>query len=423
MKMTRQSEHVRGTHAGAVLLAIAAMTQPVAAATLNDYLFVATGLGKDGDGKGVFDTSSDEYGAIGFNKPSGSSHDQPSIYQTTASANRPTERIDQSGDVAILQPGAEIAQLSSTRIHIVEGSGDGDGNGATTGSMGTLTPAKGSRGFDCAGPRTICNGGVSGNSVPSSSDYNLSATGTSVTPEILGIDGANDAMYYNVDLADVATSIETTRNLFLDISATLQGNSVGTTGYDVVLRQDLTEFSGTKAFDFTAQDDGFFVLDLKTSADKWELSSNTLSFDVNPEQYVVLLLDSGKEFSMTSSALFETGGDQLNNIAVFVDGVPDQKQSFSIQSSMWNGVSFYDFDNDKSRNLTYISSSVGCGHFVNDHIQTTESSFTQCAFDLKDPTDPNPTVIPIPAAAWLFGSALMGMVGIGVRRRGRQSAV
>jgi hypothetical protein len=32
------------------------------------------------------------------------------------------------------------------------------------------------------------------------------------------------------------------------------------------------------------------------------------------------------------------------------------------------------------------------------------------------------TVVPIPAAPWLFGSALLGVIGIGSRRRARARA-
>ena len=60
--------------------------------------------------------------------------------------------------------------------------------------------------------------------------------------------------------------------------------------------------------------------------------------------------------------------------------------------------------------LTRAPIDLGCGH-------TRTSPSLPCSATLPKPKPPN--VVPIPAAAWLFASALLGMVGIGVRGRNK----
>lgn len=124
------------------------------------------------------------------------------------------------------------------------------------------------------------------------------------------------------------------------------------------------------------------------------VNGSTTPDDVVWEQTVAVDTNSAYEFSVFTSSWFSPGGLQLsiNNVAV----------GSVFSTSSINGV----------WEQTLRSWSSGSAITATLQLINTASAFTGNDFALDDLTFVKTTVIPIPATVWLFGSSLLGLIGL-----------
>jgi len=174
----------------------------------------------------------------------------------------------------------------------------------------------------------------------------------------------------------------TTYEAGADIFATFTENDGGTkTEYQVVFSsQEATSLGGTGQA-YLQADDGW---------------TNTLN--IRPEE-----------------PLLGFGDFVLNLKTAEITG--DDVDDFHVVVTLYDGtIAEYDFGGGSGENWLAMEAK---GSLITNISITglTDDGLSSGWSQFKQPRVSDPSVVPLPAAAWLFGSALLGVVGIGHRRR------
>ncbi len=72
-------------------------------------------------------------------------------------------------------------------------------------------------------------------------------------------------------------------------------------------------------------------------------------------------------------------------------------------------MSVWDIDSADLDNVISFNNVQFCGQVVSDSVSFSNVSGSGCSFDTS--------VVPIPAAVWLFGSGLLGLIGFSKRKK------
>lgn len=226
-------------------------------------------------------------------------------------------------------------------------------------------------GVDCAGTYNACTD--SGSNF-SNTNYNGSAISSS--------NGVNS----NVDMTGIISEITTVRNWVAGLSTTA---SIVTTSGDINSDTIVNLSSGLNVLDFS----GTGGNDITVKAD--------LIFQGGANAYAVVLVNSGANFKTSNGNLvIGNGGIGLNNVVIISrnDGTDG---NFDLSNTTINGVALWDLGLDTQNNMS-LDNVSGCTQLVGDDVDIQNVRLNRCAF--------NTSVVPVPAAAWLFVSGL-GLLG------------
>ena len=257
--------------------------------------------------------------------------------------------------------GPSVGQSDDARIAILDTSG-------TVKMSDVNVYGTGSTGIDCAGSYNNCTD--SGGNL-SNTTYNGSAMN-----DANGVDG-------NVNMDELNATIDLAATWVAGLSntgsiATSDGKITGDLTVNLSAGLNVLDFSGTNGNDVLVE-------------------NGSLIFQGGADDYAVVLVDADSNFLTSNGNLvIGNGGIGLNNV-VIVSQRQGTDANFGISNSYINGVALWDLGGDVQNNMS-LDNVIGCTQLVGDDVDIQNVRLQQCAF--------NTSVIPIPAAAWLFGSGI-----------------
>jgi hypothetical protein len=270
-----------------------------------------------------------------------------------------------------------------------------DGNIAITNSNGTVTTSNidiyADRGIECTGSFDDCTD-EGGNL--SNTRYDDAAGGTGLRTISNG-DGVNGG----VDLAGLISDITGAKELgditMFDQSisttgGTIDSNVMGSNDYlvNLVSGMNLIDFSGVNGSDVKLED------------------ANLIFQGPSDATAVVIVPDTSNFLVSKGNLVIGDGGIGLNNVLI-ASLKDDSNAHFSFSNSIVNGVAFWDLGMGGGE--VNFSNVAGCTQVVGDKLNFNDVNLSRCGFSA--------TVIPVPAAVWLFGSGLIGLIGIARRKK------
>ncbi|MGI9341462.1 MAG: hypothetical protein ACR2QV_01345 [Gammaproteobacteria bacterium] len=238
------------------------------------------------------------------------------------------------------------------------------------------------RGVDCAGSYSVCSD--SGSNF-SNSDYDQ-APGA---PGLSAI-GLGNGVSQNVDLSAVTGSLATAKSSILGYGPGDITGSISTSSGDINSDQTVFLNSGLNVLDFSGLSSG---TDITVKAN--------LIFQGAADAFAVVLVPDDSLFKTSQgNLLIGNGGIGLNNV-VIVSLATGNDAHFDLSNTLINGVALWDIGADMGNmSLDNVS---GCTQLVAGDVDIQNVRLSRCGFDA--------TLVPVPAAAWLFGSALVGLIG------------
>ena len=327
----------------------------VHATSVQDYLIITT----DSRTTPAVNLQDVELGAIGPNLQPGGSVSPPGGTPIPSGARGPQFGITNDGDVAITNSGSTF-QASNTQIY---SSATGPGN-------------IGRQGVECAG----------GNCSPSGSNNEYS------TSNEAGLSGLanNNGFQGNIDHSGLISQLNTLETNISNLATT---------------RSDLNLPSGTVG-DITIDllTAGLHVIDIDTGGNDFSLNNGNWIVDGVANSSVIFRVESGANLKSSNGNFLLDGGIGIHNVLFLIEG---DGTSIDFSNTNFFGYSFWDLS--RGNNRANLSQSRGCGQIINDDVVFNNVSLSGCAFDVAE--------VPLPAAAWLFGSGLIGLVGIARRRK------
>ena len=370
------------------------------ASSLNDYLLVGQFINDTG-----VDVSNYELGRVGALAASA-----PTDFGTVNSVSG----IGPTLDTPFVDDADQDWGYNNTT-----GNAQYDGNVAITSATGTVKLSDvniyADRGIDCPGLFSTCTNGTS---ETTSANSDIDGTGSNnqyddaqggnglrtLGPRPFGVTG-EDGVNANesVRLAGVQSEIETVRTFVTGLDA----NSI-------------TNFIMTK-------DGGSGDIEVDTLVDAgpglsiWTFDSGTnditvkanLIFNGGPNTFILVLVNDGALFKTSQGNLIiGDGGIGLNNVMIASrnPSLSSTVANIDLSNSNINGVSLYDVGTGGIGMSNLSADNVsGCTQFVGNDVDIQNVRLSRCAF--------NTSVIPVPAAAWLFGSALLGLGWVRLRMR------
>ena len=256
-----------------------------------------------------------------------------------------------------------------------------DGNAAVTMTDGTVKLSDvnvyADSGIDCAGSYADCT--VSGTNF-SNSFYDDAAGGSPLRSFSNG-DGVNE----NQDFTTVNTQLTAVKNFIAGLTGGDITGTISTTSGDVLTDTTVNLSSGLNILTFDTTSD----ITVKAN----------LIFQGMADAFAIVLVQDGQNFG-TSQGNLVIGDDGigLNNVLIVAnDGSQSQ---IDISNTIVNGVALWDLSGGDS-NLS-VDNMTGCTQLVGSDVDIQNVRLSRCGFDVS--------VIPVPGAAWLFGSAL-GLLG------------
>ena len=315
----------------------------------------------------------------------------------------------QSGDTAHDASNYELGRVSDNADSAPTVSGPGvgptisntptyDGNVAIVSSSGEVKFSDmkiyADIGVDCAGNYSNCTD--SGSNF-SNTKYDNAAGGTGLR----SIGSTPDGVNASHDMTLLLNNLATVRAFINDLDAGDVTGSIFTSGGDIDSNQTVSLDSGLNILDFSGLSSG---TDITVKAN--------LIFQGAADAYAVVLVPDESLFKTSQGNLvIGDGGIGLNNV-VIVSLADDNATHFDLSNTDINGVSLWDLGyGGGSVSLDNVS---GCTQLVGDDVDVQNVRLSRCAFKVS--------VIPIPAAVWLFGSALMGLGWIGKRKTSSRQA-
>ncbi|BAV33875.1 hypothetical protein SCL_1570 [Sulfuricaulis limicola] len=149
------------------------------------------------------------------------------------------------------------------------------------------------------------------------------------------------------------------------------------------------------------------------SGDEWSPNAYNLTVGESVTATGTFTADLGTIGSETGTVSFATGTGNTMSInlnGTFVYATDDNGYGSGLGPSLtFTAGSLYDFDFQKTGSPSFNSSFL----FFDDYDQLL-GQWTSMSLTVA------PAPIPVPAAAWLFGSGLLGLAGIARRRKNNQ---
>ena len=101
----------------------------------------------------------------------------------------------------------------------------------------------------------------------------------------------------------------------------------------------------------------------------------------------------------------EGSGDKLEtHLTLFYVDADQGEVSFSFDASTFRGMSLWDLGMDPDNKIVFNDVRF-CGQLISDSVNLQNVSGSGCEFG-------TPSEVPVPAAFWLFGTALIGFAGM-----------
>jgi len=365
--------------------ALVALSAPVsipaqAASLLPEYMIIATSPGSEGH---ALDLQDSELGAISreedgdplrFNNVS-----PPQGNRAFPSGARGPELgvITLDGDVAITDRTGTVT-LSNSDIH------------ART--AGPNSP--GSQGIDCANSFAGCSddGQEISTSNPLGPDQDGSGFNTTPLPA-----GPSFTQIANENGIQGDVSLGGLVDELVDFRAEVVGFAADQTlNLSGLNNEDRTFTFGS----------GLTVVDIDTGGNDFDLSNANFIVEGEADSSVIFRIEDEQALVASNSNFLLSGAIGLNNVMFFVN---DDSSSFNFDNVEFFGFTFFDYLGLSQKNDAVFNNVRGCGQLVTDQIKFNNVSMNHCGF--------NPTVVPLPAALPLFGTALILLGAVRMRAR------
>lgn len=340
----------------------------LAQSTVSDYT-VITSLAP-GDGH-AFQMSDSEIGAIGSN-------DNTSLPGSLPTLPGGTERtvstgITLDGDAAITNGGT--VTFSNSDVHAIN---TGPANAS-------------SQGVDCDASFSACTD--DGSQISSSNRFNQ----TSPTAAFSTLDN-NNGIQGGIDLSTVSTQLG-------DFRTAIDG--FGATGL-IDLSDGQVNNQANAIWDYSGDSFvGLNVIDINTHGNDFSITNSNLTIKGDAGDSIIFRVDADWVMKMSQSNLLLDGGIGDNNVLWYVDA-DEGEESFNFDNATFYGMSLWDIDPDDLKNVISFNNVQFCGQVVTDAVNFQNVSGSGCEFDTA--------VVPVPAAVWLFGSGLLGLIGLSRRK-------
>ena len=245
------------------------------------------------------------------------------------------------------------------------------------------------RGIDCTGSYDTC---TDEGSNFSNSQYDEGPGIPGLRPIGPNPDGVNE----NQDLTGVSNQINDVNTYVNGLDDDDITGTINTTGGDINSDQVISLSSGLNILDF----------DVSMGTDI-TVKSN-LIFDGAADAFAIVLVPDGSAFKTSQgNLLIGDGGILLFSVLIVST---DSNKGFDLSNTNINGVSLWDLGSlaDMSLNMS-LDNVSGCTQLVGGDVDIQNVRLSNCGFDV--------TVIPLPPAVWLFGTGLLGLVGMARRKK------
>lgn len=259
-----------------------------------------------------------------------------------------------------------------------------DGNVAIVKSSGTVKTSDvnvyADRGIDCAGSYNSCTD--TGSNL-SNSQYDNAAGGTGLRTLGPNPDGVNGGVDMSGLIAELNTAEAYINALgagdITDSIATVSGDILGNTVVNLASGLNILDFSGTGGADITVK--------------------ANLIFQGGADAFAIVLVNDDALFKTSQgNLLIGDDGIGLNNV-VIVSRTSGTGANIDLSNTIINGVALWDIGSGAGN--VSMDNVTGCTQVVGDDVDIQNVRLSRCAFDTS--------VVPIPAAAPLFASALLGL--------------
>ncbi len=367
-----------GLLTGCVAISAALVSPYASAASVPDYMIITTMEAEDGD---AFIMSDSEIGAIGPNfQPAGSTSPPGSLPTLPGGTERTvSEGITRDGDVAVTRGGTVnidrdgTVTLSNSDVHAI--------------NTGPVNP--GSQGIDCGSSFATCTD--NGSQISSNNRFNPSI------PESFTALGENNGIQGNIDHTDILDELEVLRT---NIDGGPATGSIDLTPTGQI--QNTNEI-----WDFSGGGSGLQIFDILTGPNDFYIVNSNLTIKGDADDILIFRLGMGHTMNVSESNLLLDGGIGDNNVLFYVDA-DESEESFNFDNVTFQGMALWDLGLD-TENVISFNNVQFCGQLITDQVNLQNTSGSGCEFDTS--------VVPVPAAIWLFGSALIGMVGFNRRSK------
>ena len=360
----------------ACTLSLSLFSSHAAAVSLEDYMVVTSLAYGDGD---AFIMSNSEIGAIGENgstSPPGSLPTLPGGTVRTVSTG-----ITLDGDAAITN-GGKVSFSNS------------DVNALNTGPSNP-----GSQGVDCDATYAICTVG-GGNIGDPSSPPTGNRFNTTDPASYSDIDN-NNGIQGSINLSGITSELVNLRNIIGGLDITTDNPYTG----QIDLASGL--INTDTVWDFTGGTSGLNVIDIETNGNDLSITGANLTIKGDADDFIIFRVSSSWVMDVSESRLLLDGDIGVNNVLWYVDA--DQgEESFNFDNATFYGMSLWDLGTDTD-NVISFNNVQFCGQVITDQVNFQNVSGSGCSFDTS--------AVPVPAAVWLFGSGLIGLVGIARRKK------
>jgi hypothetical protein len=349
-------------------------TSHAAALSTSDYMVITEMTSDDGH---AFIMSDSEIGAIGENgstSPPGSLPSLPGGTERTVSTG-----ITLDGDAAITNGGTVLSdstvQLSNSDVHAV--------------NTGASNP--GSQGIDCSSTYAICTD--NGSQISSNNRFNQSSPTASFNTL-----AENNGIQGGIDLSGIENELDNLRDVIGGLSSTST----------IDLASGLIENESNLIWDFSGDSFiGLNVIDITTNGNDFSITNSNLTIIGDAGDTIIFRVDPSWTMNVSQSNLLLDGAIGDNNVLWYVDADAGE-ESFNFNNATFYGMSLWDIGLDTD-NVISFNNVQFCGQVITDQVNFQNVSGSACSFDVS--------AVPIPAAVWLFGSGLIGLIGIARRKK------
>ena len=149
------------------------------------------------------------------------------------------------------------------------------------------------------------------------------------------------------------------------------------------------------------------VIDIDTNGNDFYIANSNLTIKGDADDFLIFRVSESWTMEVSESNLLLDGDIGDNNVLFYVDA-DEGEESFNFDNATFYGMSLWDIGLD-TENVVSFNNVQFCGQVVSDQVNFQNVSGSGCEY--------NPSVIPVPAAVWLFGTALAGLLGFGRRKK------